>query len=182
MPSPVGHLLAGAAVAWSTDPRADRRLLLTAAVLAALPDLDLLTPLPHRTITHSLVAVAVITIVAAIVTRQVTSRPVMRVAVMCGLAYATHLALDWVSADRSPPRGFQALWPFSEQFYIAGWELFGPTERRQIFSLPTITQNLVTVAREVAILGPIVYGLWLVRVKALARLPAELTRRDHAAQ
>ena len=54
MPSPIGHALAGVAVAWAIDPRTDRRLALTAAGLGALPDIDLLLPMPHRTITHSL--------------------------------------------------------------------------------------------------------------------------------
>ena len=182
MPSPVGHLLTGAAVAWTLAPRADRGLVLTAAVLAALPDLDLLTPLPHRTVTHSVTAVALVTIVAAVVTRQVTRRAAWRVAAVCGLAYATHLALDWLADDRAPPYGFQAFWPLSDRFYISGWGVFHGTERRAIFTWPTIAHNAATVARELAILGPIAYGLWLVRVKALARLPAKLTRGDHSAE
>jgi membrane-bound metal-dependent hydrolase YbcI (DUF457 family) len=182
MPSPVGHLLAGAAVAWTIDPRVDRRLLLTAAALAALPDLDLLTPLPHRTISHSVTAVIVTTIVAAVVTRQVTTRPVARVAAICALAYATHLILDWLSADRAVPYGFQAWWPFSDQFYISGWEVFRTTERRRILSWPTTVHNVITIAQEIAILGPVLLAVWLVRVKTLARLPAKLPRGDHAAQ
>ena len=182
MPSPVGHLLAGAAVAWTLAPRADRRLLLTAAAMAALPDLDLVTPLPHRTVTHSVTAVVVITIVAMLVTRQVTSVSATRIAAICGLAYASHLLLDWVSADRAAPRGFQALWPFSDGFYISGWEVFGPTERREMFSGATLRHNVITIAQEIAILGPLLFGVWLVRVKPLTRLPAKLTRGNHAAQ
>jgi membrane-bound metal-dependent hydrolase YbcI (DUF457 family) len=182
MPSPVGHLLAGAAVAWSVAPAASRGLLLIAAGLAAAPDLDLLMPLPHRTVTHSVTAVVLVIIVAAVVTRQVTGHVAARVAFVCGAAYASHLALDWLSADWSPPHGFQAMWPFSDEYYISGWEVFRRTERRAIFTWPSIAQNLAAVAQEVAVLGSILYGLWLVRVKPLARFPAKLTRRDHAAQ
>ncbi len=45
-----------------------------------------------------------------------------------------------------------------------------------------IRQNARAVAQELLILGPVVALLWLVRVKALARLPSELTGGDHAAQ
>jgi hypothetical protein len=42
-------------------------------------------------------------------------------------------------------------------------------------------QNLITIVREIAILAPVVGALWLVRVKALTRLAAEMPRGDHAA-
>ncbi len=182
MPSPVGHLLAGVAVAWTFDPRADRRLIATAAALAALPDIDLVLPLPHRTVTHSLVAVVAVTSIAAVMTRQVTRRPAWRVAAIGGIAYATHLLLDWLAADQSVPYGLQMLWPFSDRFFISGWQLFRLTERREIFTTPMIVRNVIAVAQELAILGPIVLALWLIRVKALAGLPSELTSRHHSAE
>ena len=45
-----------------------------------------------------------------------------------------------------------------------------------------IRQNANAIAQEIAILGPTVVALWLVRVKALAGLAPELARRDHPAQ
>jgi hypothetical protein len=45
-----------------------------------------------------------------------------------------------------------------------------------------IEQNLLAIAQEMAILVPIAAALWLIRVKTLARLAAEQTRRHHAAQ
>lgn len=182
MPSPIGHLLAGVATAWSLNPRTDRRLTLTAAGLAALPDLDLITPLPHRTVTHSVAAVVVVTIIAAVVTGQVTRRPVWRVASICGAAYASHLLLDWLGSDNFAPYGLQALWPFSDQFYISGWGLFRLTARAHVLTAPMIVRNVTAVAQEIAIMGTIVWLLWRVRVKSLARFAAELTGGHHPAE
>jgi membrane-bound metal-dependent hydrolase YbcI (DUF457 family) len=105
---------------------------------------------------------------------------VIRVALMCGAAYGSHLVLDWVAVDRNPPAGFQLLWPFSQAWFISGLDFFPETERRRFLSWPSIQTNLVAVAWESATLVPIVALLWLVRVKALARFAAQLSGRDHA--
>ena len=94
MPSPWGHALAGVAAAWAADLLPGRRLwrmdlppapvftgfvgagaamTLCAAALGSAPDLDLYL-VQHRAITHSLGAVAVVFIVAGVVTGQVTRR------------------------------------------------------------------------------------------------------------
>jgi hypothetical protein len=178
-------VLAGASVAWAADALDRRpssaRLVATCALLAALPDVDLLLPGYHRSFTHSVTAVAIVFIVAAVVTGKVNYRR-RRVAIVCALAYATHLLFDWLGADTLPPLGLQAFWPFNDQFFVSGWDVFTQTERRNPFSGPTIAQNLRTAAREIAIVAPVAGALWLVRVKALARLPAEVARRNHAPQ
>jgi inner membrane protein len=205
MPSPIGHALAGVAVAWTTDivaPSLSRgqtgkagltpmskagltpmtmtpTLVVTCAVLAALPDLDLLGPGFHRTWTHSVTAVIIVTIIAAAVTGQVTR---WRTALVCGAAYASHLLLDWLGADQFPPYGIELFWPFSDRWYISGWDIFRQTARLHFFAPEIVRQNVLAVAQEVAILAPVLLVLWLVRVKTLARLAPELTRRNHAAQ
>src|ERR1700720_1561223 len=74
MPSPIGHALSGVAVAWIADLMPGRptgrsgypaisRLSLACASLAALPDVDLLLPIAHRTVTHSLGAVVAVGLV-----------------------------------------------------------------------------------------------------------------------
>jgi len=83
--------------------------------------------------------------------------------------------------DQAAPRGIQFLWPFSSTWFISGWDIFRGTERRHLFRLATMHQNLVTIIREIAILAPVVGALWLVRVKALTRLAAEMPRGDHSA-
>src|SRR5262245_38452581 len=98
MPSPIGHALGGMAVAWAAD-LVDRRrsspsVVAVCAGLAMLPDADLVAPGAHRLATHSVTAAALVFIVAAVVTGKVT-----RDAVLYGLAYASHLLLDWLAAD-----------------------------------------------------------------------------------
>jgi inner membrane protein len=198
VPSPIGHVLAGAAVVYAGDAIDRRRspisLVATCALLGAVADLDLLLPRYHRSFTHSLTAVAFIFIVAAAVTGEVTrlrasrlgghggGQARWRVALICACAYASHLLLDWLGSDTLPPYGLQVYWPFINRFFVSGLNLFAETERRHLFSGPTLVQNLWAAAQEVAILAPITGALWLVRVKALARLPAEVPRGDHAPQ
>src|SRR4051794_39897525 len=74
MPSPIGHLIIGAAIGRAITPDKPR-MVAWCAVLAAAPDLDLLFPGTHRTVTHSVggvIAVAVVTIVSILVTGKVT--------------------------------------------------------------------------------------------------------------
>ena len=199
MASPIGHALAGIAVAWGADlvpgtrawrmappsagwfERAGNGLTLTCAVLAAAPDLDLFLGRFHRTMTHSLTAVAVVAIVAALAAAR-ARLPVTRIVIMCAGAWATHLLVDWLSADQSAPRGIQLLWPLDGRWFISGWDVFIGSERRDLFSAASMKRNVEAIAQEVAVLMPIVIVLWLVRVKALARLPPQLTRGDHPAK
>jgi membrane-bound metal-dependent hydrolase YbcI (DUF457 family) len=153
MPSPVGHALAGATIAWGITP--GRPLVaLVCAGLAAAPDLDLVVPQGHRMASHSVAAVAVVTIVTIMVTRQVTSRRCWPVVVACAAAYSSHLLLDWLAIDPSPPRGLQLLWPFTDRWYISGLDLFHGTARRNIFSGASLRTNALAIAQELAMLLP----------------------------
>jgi membrane-bound metal-dependent hydrolase YbcI (DUF457 family) len=163
MPSPIGHALTGVAVAWTggiTGSRHDRRLLLACLALAAIPDLDLVLPGAHRSATHSVTAMLLVTIVAAAVTGEVTR---WRVALLCGLSYGSHLLLDWLSADNYPPRGIQLLWPFSRYWFISNLDLFRQTARQQFLTAPIIRQNLLAVAQELVILLPILALIYWTR-------------------
>ncbi|MCC7416704.1 MAG: metal-dependent hydrolase [Acidobacteria bacterium] len=179
MPSPVGHMLAGVAVTWSILPQARTRVATVAAVLAAAPDLDLLLPVQHRTATHSIAAVALVVIVAAAVTREVTPAWRARLAAVCGLAVASHLLLDWLGPDPVFPHGIRMFWPLSDRFFISGWDIFRPTARTAIFSPAVMAHNLAAAAQELLLLGPLVWLLWFVRVKPAARFPAEVPGRHH---
>ena len=202
MASPIGHALAGIAVAWGADlipgsrawriaapsasryERAGNGLTLACAVLAAAPDLDLLFGRFHRTVTHSLISVAVVAIVAGLVAARarVARSAFTRIVIMCAAAWATHLLMDWLSADQSTPRGIQLLWPFDGRWFISGWDVFVGSERHQFFNAATMRRNIEAIAQEAVLLIPIVMVLWLVRVKALARLSTQLARGDHPAK
>lgn len=197
--------------AWRAAPagaswyrRAGNGLSTACALLAMAPDLDLGFT-RHRTYTHSIGAVVVAGLVAAVVAAAVAPsalppsrqalrrtsrratvadvrRRAVRVGLTCAAAYASHLLLDWLGVDLYPPLGLQALWPFDSGWYISGLHLFRQTRREHVFTWPVISQNVLAIAQEMAILVPIALVLWLVRVKALAGLAAEQTRRDHAPQ
>ena len=175
MPSPIGHLLAGAAIAWlgpgrsrpaarpQPFPHRLAGLTLVCAVLAALPDLDLLYQPLHRTASHSLLSAAVLTIVAAAVTGWVTpSAGALRVGLLCGAAWGSHLLLDWLGTDTNVPRGIQLLWPFSERWFISGWDLFPPTERRDPLSAATMARNIRTAVYEIALMGTVAGAAWFI--------------------
>jgi membrane-bound metal-dependent hydrolase YbcI (DUF457 family) len=158
MPSPLGHALAGFTLGLVSQPPAanpgrSRRLVtrftVLAALVAALPDADLLFGHVHRGWTHSFGASLLILIVTIIVTGKVT-----RLGVVLALAQASHIALDWVSTDRFPPRGIQALWPLTRGFYLSGWEFFPPTERN--FANPEIVAiNIRAAVFELIVMGTI---------------------------
>jgi len=202
MPSPLGHALAGLATAWGADaasgptmakgpggsavrPAAPAHWLGSLAawciLLAAIPDVDLLFH-AHRSFTHSVTAVGLVIIVSAAVTGWVTHLPPLRVSFTCGCAYATHLLLDWLAADKYLPYGIQIFWPFSRTWFISGLDLFPQTERLQLLSARTIRINLTAMAWEAVILLPVVAVVGLVRVKALAGLASKVTGGDHPSQ
>jgi inner membrane protein len=105
----------------------------------------------------------------------------VRVALVCAAAHASHILLDWLAVDNYPPRGVQALWPFSQDFFISDAGIFRQTQRRAFFGLTAMRNNGIAVAQEMVILVPVAWVMWLVRVKALARFPAQMSCRDHPA-
>jgi len=183
MPTTVGHAIAGAVAAWTADlipgqrawrtahptagwyQRAGDGLTLVCATLGALPDADLLFHI-HRSFSHSIGAVIFVTIFAAAMAAN-AGRPIARIALMCGAAYATHLVLDWMAVDRYPPRGIQAFWPVSRAYFISGWDLFQQTERHAVLSWPTLQVNAHAIVRELAILVPPAIVVWILRGRTL---------------
>ena len=150
MPSPIGHMIAGAAVGTLIDRRPSRAALVAFAAAAAFPDVDLLFGV-HRGATHSLTAAAIAGVLAWIVTR----RP--RLAAAIAAAYATHTLTDWFSADTTPPAGIMALWPFTRDYYASSAHIFLPISRRY-WLVEAWLLNLRALIRELLILGPL---LWI---------------------
>ncbi len=179
MPSPLGHALAGVAVGVlaagaralvrSLDPPAAKRPIDTAmlamlpfAALGMLPDVDLLFGV-HSMYTHSLGAVALILCVARLVTGR------WRWAVAASLAYGSHLLLDWLGHDTTPPIGIMALWPLTSGYYQSDLHLFLPISRRYWIA-GFVAHNLTAVAREVLWLGPTAFlAYWRLMVVARQR-------------
>jgi membrane-bound metal-dependent hydrolase YbcI (DUF457 family) len=185
MPSPVGHALGGLAAGWmiaglspsrfgaAADGEARRarvapvawhrsepvlRQAIVFAALGMLPDIDFLFG-THSTYTHSLGAAVVVALGAAMLA------PANRwiVGLACGCAYASHILLDWLGDDTTPPIGIMAVWPWSSGFYQSDLRWFMAITRR--YWLPNFwTHNMEAVIREVGILLPLAaFIAWLRR-------------------
>ena len=161
MPSPVGHALAGIAIGWLLEGRGNLRTragVLAAAsygIVAASPDLDLLME-THRGATHG-IGFAVI----AGLTAWVSSRRA-RTALAVALAYGSHILLDWLGTDTTPPIGLMALWPLSREYYESPHQIFMAVSRR--YWLPEFwTYNFRVLLRELLILVPAVLIAAVVR-------------------
>ena len=113
--------------------------------LGAAPDLDLLVG-AHSTYTHSLGAV-VLTAIAAL-----CGRAGARLAVACAAAVASHVLLDWLGSDTTPPLGIMALWPFTREFYQSPSSCSWPS-RADGGCQAFYTQNGMAALRELAILA-----------------------------
>ena len=191
MPSPIGHALAGAAIALSTrrtslptGPTGSAiawRLPIACALCAALPDIDLLYMPTHRTATHSVPVAIVLTIVAVIVTGWVTpirdwcrrcfgveSRTAI-VGLACGLAWSSHILLDWLGADANPPYGVQAFWPFSDRWFFSGVNVFPGTERRDPLAMRAMLINLRAAVQETLLMGSVAAAAWWFQSRARSR-------------
>jgi hypothetical protein len=133
--------------------------------LAVLADVDLVLG-AHRGATHSLTAAMAIGVIAYLVVwRANLARPLL-VAVACGLAYGSHVLLDWLGHDVSPPIGVMALWPFSERYYESDLHLFSSISRRYWLGWPFVRHNLLAIAWELALLVPLVSVVWFARRRA----------------
>lgn len=151
MPSPLGHALGGIAIGWLVAPRLGRGATtagLAYAAMAVAPDLDLLVG-SHSTYTHSVGAVGLVFVAAW----ALSKRP--RVAAAIAAAWASHLLLDWLGSDTSPPIGIMALWPFSHAHYQSGLYVFDAISRRYWLPEQFVWLNLRAALKEVVILGPV---------------------------
>ena len=161
MPSPIGHALAGIAIAGACGrAEASRRDIGFLVLCATAPDLDLLLRWVdganhHRGPSHSLGAALILAIAVFLLRRFGLKTPSGWLA---GLAWASHVALDYVGVDTSPPFGEMALWPVSDGFYIAPVFLFYDVPRS--FTEAAIRHNLLAVGIEILVLLPVAALGW----------------------
>ena len=181
MPSPLGHILGGIAAGWLVGghrpaggasgagaglaPASSRRWpdAVVFGALGAAPDLDLLVGL-HSMYTHSVGAAALVAAGAYAMRGERRARW----ALACGAAVASHILLDWLGSDTTPPIGIMALWPFSSGFYQSSLWLF-PAVSRRVGEWSFVTQNLRAVLWETIILLPITIAIGGVRRSRDAR-------------
>jgi membrane-bound metal-dependent hydrolase YbcI (DUF457 family) len=174
MCSPVGHGLAAFTVSW----RPSRALRFNAAVwlpalciLSVLPDIDfypgLLIGHPnlyHHGWTHSLFFCGGVAGLIAAFLALARKPGALKAGGLCLLVLISHLVLDCLSKDRTPPYGLQVFWPFSERFVSSPVTLFpdvdkGPDNGTFLLRLFTL-HNARTLLVETCILGPFAAWTW----------------------
>ena len=177
MPSPLGHALAGATIAWFAqsvrrtpfDGRSTNRLAIVCAEIAVLPDLDFVYSPIHRMGSHSITAVVLVSTVAGLLARRKNRQTAWPVAIVCGLAYGSHLAMDWLGGDTKLPGGIQLLWPFSHPWFISSWTVFPGTTLGGFFTPEAMLSNALTLLQEMLILAPIALVAWFTHRRILLR-------------
>lgn len=115
MATPVGHVLAGAATASLFLPSEKlRNRLVLGGLLGGAADLDFLpgiflgTPARfHHGLTHSIAFAFFICLIVALYSH----RERLQWALLAGSAYMSHLLLDFLTLDPSPPVGIPLFWP-----------------------------------------------------------------------
>jgi membrane-bound metal-dependent hydrolase YbcI (DUF457 family) len=181
MPSPIGHAIAGVTAGWLVAGAPDvaeafsgkvpatfwRETALFAA-LGALPDIDLLFG-AHSGPTHSIGATLVVGIVAGLVQgvtarrSSATGRRALTFALACLAAYGSHVLLDWLGTDASPPIGIMALWPFTHAYYESHLHFFMAISRRYYQGWAFVHHNALALFTELVILLPLLTMIGLLR-------------------
>ncbi|MFI5184946.1 MAG: metal-dependent hydrolase, partial [Vicinamibacteria bacterium] len=133
---------------------------------ALAPDLDLLLRFAdgrnhHDCETHSIGFALAAALAALVLARAARwTRPLaLGLAVGCG--WLSHLVLDYLNVDTSPPIGIMAFWPLSHRFYKCPWPLFLDIGRTLTWA--TVRHDALAAAWEAAVLTPLVFGAWWLR-------------------
>jgi membrane-bound metal-dependent hydrolase YbcI (DUF457 family) len=137
MATPVGHALAGCAMALCAWPRLTAPRLAGAVVLSNLPDLDLLAGLAvpgkggwHHAGTHSLAFAAAVSVCFLLVGVIQDRRGLGWAWPALGAALVlAHIGVDLVTLDVTPPIGLRLFWPFDGSWVSVPFHLFDRVPR-----------------------------------------------------
>jgi membrane-bound metal-dependent hydrolase YbcI (DUF457 family) len=163
MATPIGHLLAGAAIGTLMS----RRYNLPGAIFigglaAGAADFDFIPGILignpgrfHHAQSHSITFAVLAGVLAALIARK--SR--FHWASLVGLGYASHLILDFLTFDDSVPQGIPILWPFLSDVFNSPVTLFLNTPWGS--GLVLNGHNFELLVREVGILGLFFVGALL---------------------
>lgn len=167
MPTPIGHSLFGYAV-YARWVRGKSRwqiaLFALFVVAASLPDIDLViglfsgdADLFHHQYTHSFFFCAVSALVLGLMVHAIGGSGLFRgIAAMAAILFS-HLLLDAVTLDTTPPYGQMLLWPFSDRYLHVPFAIFQDIQRigsRELFFRSLLSRhNMLAVMVEIAILS-----------------------------
>jgi len=173
MPTPLGHGLAGltlhVGLANGEAELRDSRRVLVVAGAALAPDLDLLLRLVdgrnhHQAESHSVGCAVLAGLLAWVVTRRLRWPRAGPLGACVGLAWLSHVLLDYLGGDTNPPIGVMALWPLSTAYHKSSWMLFLDIGRTLDWA--RLRSNAVAAAWEAVVLAPLLAGVsWLRRAR-----------------
>ncbi len=174
MPSPLAHGLVGVTIhvlgSRSGEELRDRWRLGVTVGAALMPDLDLTFRLVdgqnhHNNQLHSLGFALMAAAVGALVFPLLRwSRP-LSLALLVGLAWGSHVLLDYLNVDTNPPIGLLALWPFSASYYKSPVPIFMDIGRTLDWT--TIRHDALAGAWECVVLTPLLLVSWVFRKRRL---------------
>src|SRR5262245_44152232 len=176
MPSPVGHILGGAAVYLAAARKEDRsRAVLGLTLLGSiLPDFDFFPGFftgnlsaYHRGISHSLTFAIFFAAVVFILVGWSQKKDAPRAAILAGLGYASHVILDFLGGKEGT-RGVPIFWPLSDELFGLNLGLLGSFyfPGSALWSEPGIwsvvrRDNARALLHELLIIGsPVLFLLW----------------------
>ena len=176
MPTPRAHGLVGLTVhvlASRDEVELRDRWRVGVTVAAALaPDLDLAFKLVdgrnhHNYEFHSIGFGLLAAVLGALASRLLGRPRPLALGGAVGLAWLSHLVLDYLNVDTSPPIGLMALWPFSDAFFKSPVPLFMDIGRTLTWR--TVRHDAVAGAWECLVLVPLLLGAWRYRRRRLER-------------
>jgi hypothetical protein len=181
MPTPIGHMLAGALICQSAAKKSERILIYLFPLLffALLPDIDFLFGFPvgnpnryHHLFTHSLIFVTAVGLAGGWIFSHFPQKSLLYSSAIFLAAGISHLLLDCLALDRRPPFGCPLLWPFSNRFFISPVVLFSDVSRisdsKLFFASLLNPHNLRTIAIETGVLAPLWAIVWIFKRKKRA--------------
>ncbi|NOZ09686.1 MAG: metal-dependent hydrolase [Gammaproteobacteria bacterium] len=170
MATPVAHSLTATVVFLLIERRMPswREGLLWLYVAAAnLSDFDFLPGLLsgdmerfHRDASHSFVFAAICGVLVYSIARWRRADKPLRTGGLAAGLVGSHVVIDWLTRDPSPPMGVPALWPITEAHYTAPWHLFLNVERHGLDSLDVWLHNLLGATLEFGVLLPLLLLAW----------------------
>jgi inner membrane protein len=139
-------------------------LLISSIIIANLADLDVVpvlllgdVPSFHRQWTHSLVAAAGFGLLLAAFAKVQKADQIF-FGIWGGAVYLSHIVLDMLLNDPSPPHGVKLLWPFSDSYFIFSFTPFASFTYGKpdlgILSMFFLPHNIATMVREVFLMAP----------------------------
>jgi membrane-bound metal-dependent hydrolase YbcI (DUF457 family) len=167
MPSPLAHGLVGLTIhvlaSRDRSELRDRWRLGVTVGAALAPDLDLTFKFVdgrnhHGYELHSIGFALLAAASAALAFRLLGRTRPLALGAVAGLSWVSHLVLDYLNVDTSPPIGLMALWPFSDAFFKSPVPIFMDIGRTLTWR--TVRHDAVAGAWECVVLVPLLLGAW----------------------